>query len=58
MQLIVAAAKIHLPDEPAILGRFGIKVNDAHGVVLFILAIIKQRDISQAFGWRLHRHVS
>jgi hypothetical protein len=56
MKLIITTAKIHLPDEPAILGRIGIKVNDTHGVVLSILAVVEQRDVSQAFRRGLHRH--
>jgi hypothetical protein len=56
MQLIVATAEIHLPDDPAILGRIGVKVNDAHVVVLSILAVVKQCNISEAFWRGLHRH--
>jgi hypothetical protein len=54
MKLIVATAKIHLPNELAILGRIGIKINDAHGVVLSIRAIVEERDIRQALSRSLH----
>jgi hypothetical protein len=56
MELIITTAKIHQPDDPSILGRIGIKVNDAHTVVLSILAVIEQRYISKAFWRGLHRH--
>ena len=56
MQLIIAAGKIRLPDEPAILGGTRIEVNDAHGVALSILADVEQSDISEAFRRGLHRH--
>ena len=51
MQFIVDTAKIHLSDEPAVLGRIGMKINDAYTVVLSILAVVEQRHISKAF-WR------
>ena len=56
VQLIIAAGKIGLPDEPPVLGGTRIEVNDAHGVVLSILAGVEQRDISEAFWRGLHRH--
>jgi hypothetical protein len=56
VQLIVAAGKIRLPDEPTILGRSGIEINDAHGVALPILARVEQCDIGKTFWRGLHRH--
>jgi hypothetical protein len=56
VQFIVAAEKIGLPHEPAILRGTWVEVNHAHGVVLSILARVQQRDVSQTFRLGLHRH--
>jgi hypothetical protein len=56
MQFIITTAKVHLPDEPPIPRGTRIKVNDAHGVVLSILAVVEQRYISKALWGGLHRH--
>ena len=42
MQLIVTTAKIHLADDPAVLGRIGMKINDAYTVVFSILAKLSE----------------
>ena len=47
MQLIITTAKIHLADDPAVLGRIGMEINDAYTVVLSILAVVEQRHIKQ-----------
>ena len=36
VQLIIAAWKVRLPDEPPVFGGTRIEVNDAHGVALSI----------------------
>jgi hypothetical protein len=56
VQLIIAARKISLPDEPPILGGTRIKIYDAHGIALSILAGVEQGDISETFLRSLHRH--
>jgi hypothetical protein len=56
VQFIIATGKLHLSDEPAILGGSRIEVNDTHGVVLAIFADVEQRDVSEAFWRGLHRH--
>jgi hypothetical protein len=57
MQLIVTTAKIHLADDPAVLGRIGMKINDTYTVVLSILAVVEQRYIGKAFWRSLHGHL-
>ena len=42
MQLIITTAKIHLSDDPAVLGRTGMKINDAYTVVFSILAKLSE----------------
>jgi hypothetical protein len=56
MQLIITTTKINLPDEPTVFGGIRIEINDAHGVVLAILADVEQSDVSEAFWRGLHRH--
>jgi hypothetical protein len=56
VQLIIAAGKVRLPDEPPIFRGTRIEVNDAHGVALSILARVEQCDIGKAFWPSLHRH--
>jgi hypothetical protein len=57
MQLIITTAKIHLADDPAVLGRIGMKINDAYTVVFSILAVVEQRYIGKAFWRSLHGHL-
>jgi hypothetical protein len=56
VQLIIAAWKVRLPDEPPIFGGTRIEVNNAHGVALSILARVEQCDIGKAFWRGLHGH--
>ena len=56
VQLIIAAWKICLPDEPPILGGTRIEVNDSHSIALSILAGVEQSDICEAFWRGLHCH--
>jgi hypothetical protein len=54
MQLIITAAKIHLANQSAILGRSGIQIDHTHTVVLSILAVVKQSYVSQSLWRSLH----
>jgi hypothetical protein len=56
VQLIIAARKIHLPDEPAIFGRTRIKINHTHGIALSVARNVEQRDVSETFWRGLHCH--
>src|SRR6202795_2634820 len=56
VQLIIAAGKIYLPDEPAILRRTRLEVNDAYGIPLSIPSDVEQCNIREVFGRSLHCH--
>jgi hypothetical protein len=56
VQLIIAAWKICLPNEPAVSRGTRIEVNHSHGIALSILAGVEQSDICEAFWRGLHRH--
>src|ERR671925_126695 len=56
VQLIIAAGKIHLPDELAIFRGTRIEVNYTHGVALSILPDVEQRDVSETLWGGLHGH--
>jgi hypothetical protein len=57
MKLIVTTAKIHLANHLAIRGRSGIQIDDAHPILLSILAVVEQRYVGKAFWWSLHGHL-
>jgi hypothetical protein len=56
VQLIVAARKVDLPDQPAILGGSRIDVNHTHGVALSIVPDVEKCHIREVFWRSLHCH--
>jgi hypothetical protein len=57
VQLAPAIREIELPNEPAVVGRPGIGVDDAERISLPILARGEQRDVRQRFGGCLAREL-